>query len=182
MSRFGKDDWMKVGYAALKSSVPDAMTLDGLCGRAQKTKGSFYHHFSSVPDFIKSLLDDWETTATQAVTADVEKSSRGLRGLQLLQQITSELDVQTEKAVRSLAERSQDALGHIQRVDAQRIAFLERLHQSLPGATRQRAALLARVEYATFVGLMYIDQDAIGEDRNKLYNLFLDTIVTGAKR
>ena len=173
---------MKVGYAALKSSAPDAMTLDGLCARAKKTKGSFYHHFGSVPDFVQCLLDDWEATATQGVIDDVEKSGRGLKGLQLLQQITSGLDVTIEKAVRNLAERSQDAQGHLQRVDAKRIAFLEQLHLALPGATAERAALLARVEYATFVGLMYIDPNAVGQDRNKLYHLFLETIVTGAKR
>ena len=59
MKRFSQQDWLDAGVSALSEGGVGAVTIDALCRRVGKTKGSFYSHFPTMSDFIRQLGERW---------------------------------------------------------------------------------------------------------------------------
>lgn len=59
MKRFSRQDWLDAGVSALSEDGVGAVTIDALCRRVGKTKGSFYSHFPTMSDFIRQLGERW---------------------------------------------------------------------------------------------------------------------------
>jgi AcrR family transcriptional regulator len=59
-TRRSREDWFGPAFEILAGHGPDALTIAALCRRLRVTKGSFYHHFAGMPQFVEALLRDWE--------------------------------------------------------------------------------------------------------------------------
>jgi AcrR family transcriptional regulator len=59
-ARLRREDWFGPAFEILAAQGPDGLTIAALCGRLRVTKGSFYHHFAGMPQFVEALLRDWE--------------------------------------------------------------------------------------------------------------------------
>jgi len=53
------DDWIALGVDALRRDGPGALTIDALCKRARRTKGSFYHHFKTIGELRRAVARFW---------------------------------------------------------------------------------------------------------------------------
>lgn len=53
------DDWIALGVDALRREGPGALTIDTLCRRARRTKGSFYHHFKTIGELRRAVVRFW---------------------------------------------------------------------------------------------------------------------------
>jgi AcrR family transcriptional regulator len=101
--RFGKMDWLEIGFRLLASEGPSALTIGRLTGEARRTRGSFYHHFEDREDFVREMMVEWRERSTEQAArrmAEV-KDVAALRRL-LLDWPTS-LDHALEKAFRRMA-------------------------------------------------------------------------------
>ena len=58
--RLGREAYFTASFALLGAEGPEALTIAALCKRLKVTKGSFYHHFSGMPQFTEALLRHWE--------------------------------------------------------------------------------------------------------------------------
>lgn len=56
--RFRRGDWLALGLAALAEQGPAGLTIEALCRRADKTKGSFYAHFPAIETYLSALALD----------------------------------------------------------------------------------------------------------------------------
>jgi AcrR family transcriptional regulator len=54
-------DYYREALDILGELGSEALTIASLCERLAVTKGSFYHHFESMPGFVTQLLGYWET-------------------------------------------------------------------------------------------------------------------------
>ena len=59
-SRTTRAQYFELGLNLLAEDGARAVTIDALCTRLAVTKGSFYHHFQGVRDFMAQLLLYWE--------------------------------------------------------------------------------------------------------------------------
>lgn len=175
-TRIGRSDWVQLGLEAVKSEHPEALTIESLCQASGRTKGSFYHHFQGVEDFLEALLDEWERTFTERLIDQSACEPDPSRQLSALDALAGVLDRDTEQGVRRLARRSPSIAARITRVDAKRIVFLESLYADLLHAKRD-AAVLARVEYAAFLGFQQLDPKVVGPSPSKLYARYLKIVL-----
>lgn len=65
----GRAAFLRAATKVLAERGSDALTVAALCDRLWVTRGSFYHHFSSMTDFVESLATQWETTSIALLDA-----------------------------------------------------------------------------------------------------------------
>ena len=171
--RLNKGDWLKLGLEALAQEGPDGLTIDAMCTRAGKTRGSYYHHFSSAGDFLEQLLGWWEKTYTHEIIEKVERLGQPSDKLDYLNQLVAHFDPHLEQAFRALATRSKEATLTCQNIDKTRIDYLAEQYLQSPRYNALDAKILAQIEYAAWVGFQLISPEAKPQDMLQMYNGFL---------
>ena len=90
------DEWVAAGLELLRREGEDALTIQRLCERLSRTKGSFYHHFEDVTAFHESLLDAWEERLTTAVIGAASGEADPAAFARLLAAAARRIDVRLE--------------------------------------------------------------------------------------
>ncbi len=151
--RLSRQDWLEAALKSLAVGGYQSLRADRLAGELGVSRGSFYWHFSDVPDFEEAVLRKWETVAVdlpyaQAVAVRGQPASAALPSL-----IRSAFHspVHLERAVRSWAAVSSTAAAAVQRVDQRRVALLTRLLRS-SGTSAEHAAASAVILYWAYLG------------------------------
>ncbi|MDC0676836.1 TetR/AcrR family transcriptional regulator [Sorangium atrum] len=172
MARTSRNDWLDQGLDALRDGGEGALTVDGLCARLGRTKGSFYHHFEDIAAFLAALLARWEERQTSAPIHHAEAGGSPEQKRQRLSAVVRSLDGRLELAVRAWALRDVRAAAVLRRVDACRVDYLASLYTS-GGSARGAALVLARLEYAAFIGAQMLFSD-LSVDGARSLGLALD--------
>ena len=161
--------WLEEGLALLEEAGAEALTIESLTNRLGVTKGSFYHHFANYQDFQERLLEFWEEEGTLRIIQWAEQEASPPDKLARVMQASlhpSRLDV----ALRAWALQDEQVQVHQQRIDQQRLAYLEAVVFATR-ADRLYAQQLARVLYSLYVGSQHIIPPIQGEDLSALYQL-----------
>jgi AcrR family transcriptional regulator len=169
MSRITRDDWIEEGLRVLADEGDGALTVDGLCERLGRTKGSFYHHFAGRTEFVTALLDAWRRRATDRLIETGRGRGTVEERLRAVNQQASELrNAALERAIRGWGAREPLAARAQDRVDARRLAFLEDLCAERMGRG-DAARHLARVLQLVFIGAQHLEPPLEGAE---LYRTF----------
>lgn len=168
--RFKKHDWIVLGLNALSTHGADALTIDELCERAAKTKGSFYFHFSTIEEFLVSLTNEWFETYTVKITQ--ANTAQGQR-LDFLNQLAARIDLELEAGIRQLASRNEQVEEIVRNADETRINWLAGLYESSGKYNKSDALALANIEIAAFTGFKLIKPDMKPIEARNFYNSFL---------
>lgn len=164
--------WIDLATEALCEHGPDALTIDALCRKSGKTKGSFYAHFDSHDSFLLRLAAHWRERNTEAViqAADVKPAAQDR--LAMLNYLAVRLDMRLDQGMRLLAERSLRIAEEVTEVDEARIAYLTDLHQATGPFPDGEAMDIATIEYAAYVGLHLIRPKRAPEELERLHKAF----------
>jgi AcrR family transcriptional regulator len=147
--RASPGDWCAAGLALLRDEGLDAVTVDRLCAALQKTKGSFYHHFRDMDEYLAALLARWEEELTESpIRATAHEHDPYRRGARL-ESVVRALDHRLDRAVRAWALRDERARAAMERVDRRRIDYLAELFRE---SGYREPRLLAELKYVAFVG------------------------------
>ncbi|WP_172448586.1 TetR/AcrR family transcriptional regulator [Caulobacter mirabilis] len=171
--RFTTADWLGLGLAALAEAGPPALTIEALCQRAGKTKGSFYAHFAGSEAYLAALAEHWRERHTRRLVEAARAEDRADAQLSALDQLALRLDERVEQGMRRLAAVDETVRRVCAEVDRERIAYLAELHQVSGRFDAADAQALARLEYAAFVGFQQIDTGAGEAGAAASYALFL---------
>lgn len=172
MAQLSRRRWLEEGLALLEEAGAEALTIESLTTRLGVTKGSFYHHFTHSQDFKERLLSFWEEEGTLRIIQGAEQEASPADKLAWVLQASfhpshlHRLDV----AVRAWALQDDQVRVYQQRVDQQRLAYLEALVKAStddPVYARQ----LASVFYCLYIGSQHILPPIQGEDLSALYQL-----------
>ncbi len=101
--RFGKTDWLEIGFSRLVAEGPGALTIEGLCQAAGRTRGSFYHHFQDREDFVREMMLEWRERSTEQAARRMQKAGNPAALRALLVEWPLSLDHELEKAFRRMA-------------------------------------------------------------------------------
>ena len=147
--------WAEAALTAITEAGLAAVNVEELARGLGVTKGSFYWHYGSRADLIAAALMLWERRDTGgylAEIADIPDPADRLRRL-----IANAVRLSQRRNVYAALSQvdSEPVQAVLQRVAEQRIAFLTGLYADL-GLPPQRARLLARLAYATYIGLMRV--------------------------
>ena len=175
MAQRSRKDWIEEGFRILSSEGDAGLTVDALCERLERTKGSFYHHFEGRPGYVEDLLAAWEGQATDRIIASGRSDAPVKERLRAVNRQASELkNARLERAIRGWAAREPEARRVQDRVDRKRLEFLVELCAERM-KDREAAEPLARVIQLTLVGAQHVDPPLEGEE---LYSAlrFLDPL------
>ncbi|OJJ11493.1 hypothetical protein BKI51_07050 [Alphaproteobacteria bacterium AO1-B] len=154
--RFKKSDWLAFGLGELASKGPEALRVKELCTAADKTVGSFYHHFEDQAAFIDALMEYWHETFTQPVINALEEVDDAQERAQELSDLATKLDPSIEVGIRHLASQNAQVQQAVERVDRQRIDYVTHMYATRFEIEADKASLLAQLEYAAFVGAQHV--------------------------
>ncbi|WP_164985942.1 TetR/AcrR family transcriptional regulator [Bosea sp. Tri-44] len=175
--RFRRADWLALGLTALAEQGPAGLTIEALCRRAGKTKGSFYAHFPAIEAYLAALALHWRETHTLHLMQEADKGGAAQDRLIALDRMALALDIRIEQGVRRLAQLDASVAAICAEVDRERIGYLEKLHSESGRFTPSEAVALARVEYAAFIGFQQLDLGLSPDDLHECYGTFMRLLV-----
>jgi AcrR family transcriptional regulator len=179
MARVRREEWLELGFAGLAETGPEALTIDALCQRAQRTKGSFYHHFESIETYRSDLAEFWHKRDTEAIIAATSEPRLAAENLDALNRLTSHLDMRIEQGMRRLGAADRAVAEVIRSVDRRRIGHLVKLYVGTGDFVPESAELLAQVTYAAFVGFQVIAPEMKPEVSQQAYLKFMSLLKRG---
>jgi AcrR family transcriptional regulator len=143
-------DYFQVGVGILEEAGHRSLTVSELCRRLGVSKGSFYHHFDSLQQFVDGLLSLWENSFNGWWTkADTvwEPAVRFNLAFDLLADMNHRLDM----AIRSWSQTDLAVEKAVARRDATlEYAFGQTLSLVVPDT--QRRHLVAQLAVSWLVG------------------------------
>jgi AcrR family transcriptional regulator len=163
-----KVKYFELGLDLLAEVGAKAVTIDALCTRLQVTKGSFYHHFTGVRDFMSQLLAYWEDRYGQRLAREALAARGPAELIPLMKQgACYEVHHEAESAIRALALSDPEASEVQRRVDQGREDLLTDAYVDAGMAT-DTARNLARIGVAILVGTQQRERPV---DRDQLFGL-----------
>ncbi len=121
-ARRTRQDFLDAAWQLLDDHGGSSVTTTGLCEALSVTRGSFYHHFVDVEDFVAALLEDWETRGTRERLARVGALDAGPFALGDQLELALSLDHAGERALRIWGATQPAVAAAVGRVDELRLS------------------------------------------------------------
>lgn len=152
MKKLTKKAWFEQGFNILKASGAADLTIENLTRKLSITKGSFYHHFKSRDDYFEKLLAFWEKKQTFDIV-EIRKQEKTFKGINetLLKLSKDNMDPGIEVAIRAWALRDPLARAYQERIDKQRIGFLEAMFSLMTDDPAQ-VQMISLIRYCLYIG------------------------------
>lgn len=172
MQRLSVDDYYREALDILARGGSDALTIAAVCERLEVTKGSFYHHFGSMPRFVQMLLDFWAVEHSQRLIAtSLAQPDPTLRILDLVE-LTVALPHASESAIRAWGRSNPAVAQAVLQVDQLREQHVADSIVAF-GIDRRRARLLTRLALNLLIGTQTREQPA---DPKRMRPLFDEVV------
>lgn len=181
MARLGTEDWLDMGLRVLAQKGYANLRLEYLCGELQVTRGSFYHHFQDINDYIDQLMAYWEKNSIAIMQKAGETEGSPLDKLNQLQRAVFKIPAKLEVVIRAWATFNPTVLEYIRKIDRRRIKFITGLYEET-GVSRQQAETTARIEYATYIGVQNLYFMESPKKAEALYREFEHRMIRSGKR
>jgi AcrR family transcriptional regulator len=174
--KLGRQDWVQAALETFMEKGIEAVKVDVLAKSLKITRGSFYWHFKNLDDLLTAIIQEWQAVETEDVMQQVEKIG-GTPSQQLLNllEIAAKDDNRLEKAMRIWAIHDTRAMGSIERVDKQRLEYLQHLFIKI-GFSQPDAALRAQVTYSVKLGWVTIAPPRTRSERLAEIRLVYETL------
>lgn len=151
MSRKSKTDWFWACSRILVKDGAKKLTIDALCQDLGMTKGSFYHHFKGMDDFVEAFLVFFEQEGTLQIIETVEQEPTPQAKLRKLIELSTAYPPELERGTRAWAHQDARVRAVFERVDQQRIDYVTQLWRPLV-ADEAVARVRAQMMYAILIG------------------------------
>jgi AcrR family transcriptional regulator len=168
--RFEKEDWLTLGLTQLAAKGSAGLTVEALCKIAERTRGSFYHHFSDHGEFIEAMMSFWKKQNTLDVAEETLREEQQGRA-QKLSDLANNLDLSLERSIRQFAQSNVTAGNILKEVDEIRTNFVAGLYEK-DGLDPVQAREIAMIEYAAYVGAQIVWPDMPVKERVRLDRQF----------
>ncbi len=158
MARLSKQDWLAEGFKLLSEFAQDKLRIQYLCERLKVTRGSFYHHFTGIDNYVAELMETWQQQNTlELIRAANQGESPEVR-MDILSGLVAEKDQKVEAAIRSWSYYHPAVLQQLAIVDEVRLDYLKQIFEAM-GFTPKMARIKAQLEYATLIGIQQLFPD-----------------------
>ena len=166
-------DYFDAALDLLGENGAEALTLAALCDRVGVTKGSFYHHFDSMPAFHERVLAHFATDALDAAVQHAMAVTNPRQRLAVLRHLGVASAHETEVAVRAWATWYEPAAQAHRRIEQRRRGVLVTTFLEL-GIAAPQAGVLARIGTALMMGMQ--------SDGSRVDRAALDEVLTEYQR
>ena len=155
MARLSKENWLQEGFKLLSEFAQDKLRILYLCERLQVTRGSFYHHFSGIEDYIGQLMEAWEQENTLNLIKGANRGVTPDERMELLAVMIADSNQTVEAAIRSWSFYHPIVQRHLERVDAVRLTYVQQIFEDM-GLPKKLSLKRAKLDYATLIGIQQL--------------------------
>ena len=170
MARLSKQDWLAEGFKLLSEFAQDKLRIMYLCERLNVTRGSFYHHFTGIDNYVSELMQAWQQQNTLELIRGANKGKSAEERMEILSELVAQKDQKIETAIRSWSFYHPVVQQHLAKVDEVRLDFLRQLFEGI-GFAPKTAKIKARLEYATLIGIQQLFPDISKSDVAELWEV-----------
>lgn len=151
--------YYEAGLELLSERGHAGLTIAALCERLGVTKGSFYHHFDDMAEYVQLLLAHWENEhATRLIALSESVTNAGER-FDLLEGIAVGLPHGAEAAIRAWSWNSDVVAAAQRRVDEARLRHLTEAGLDA-GLEPVRAKRMAKISMSVLIGMQLLERPA----------------------
>jgi len=151
MGRKSKQDWLETGLKVLSETGVSGLTIERMTVELGVTKGSFYHHFESMGDFERQLINHWADQYLSTAASLPESTSELLPLLDSIMEEAFGPVTEPELAIRVWAHQDEMVQPYVEQVDAARRAFVLHVFRSV-AETDEQARLMADMLSTMLIG------------------------------
>jgi AcrR family transcriptional regulator len=148
------DDWIALGVDVLSRAGPGALTIDTLCARARRTKGSFYHHFKTIGDLRQAVARFWIEAEADALARIAAADGSPAERLEAASHPGGAGEAAMARGVRALAGEDPEIAAMVARADDRRELVLTTLVASAWPVSGAHAHNLARIFHALHIAAL----------------------------
>jgi AcrR family transcriptional regulator len=148
----GKLAWYQAAREINCDQGSDAVTVAAMCERLGVTKGSFHHHFATMPAFVAWVAEYWETNF-RTLQEVAEREPDPIRRLEIMFFSTYALDPVMESAWMAWGWSAPPINDALRRVERAAEVTLARTLAEITGDT-ETAALLAEFSAGLSIGMI----------------------------
>lgn len=177
IGRYKKEDWLALGARLLAEEGPPALTVERLTAAAERTRGSFYHHFTDRDAFMRALMERWREQAIEAEGKRYASNATPEAWRKLMRDRPFEIDLRFEREIRRLAASEPIVREILKEVDRARVEGLACLIGQMRPEVEDPQSF-AFVQYCAMVGAQWLLDDgsdprlqAIRETANRLFGI-----------
>ncbi|GAA5171234.1 TetR/AcrR family transcriptional regulator [Pseudonocardia eucalypti] len=152
MARVSRSAYLEAALEVLAEAGSEGLTVAELCARLGVTKGSFYHHFTGMPELVSALLRFWADERSQRLIEVSSAEPDPVARYELLLRIAEGLPHGAEAALRAWGRSNPEVHAVVTRVDAARERHIAE-SMRLFGLSEERAGLRARMAISLLVGV-----------------------------
>lgn len=167
--RLTREHWLEEGLEILREFAQDKIRILYLCKRLGVTRGSFYHHFKSIDDYVSELLKKWEKENTLMLIQVANKAASAEEQMQVLSDMVASRDKMVEVAIRSWSNYNTTVKEYLSRVDQIRLSYLVNVLEKM-GLDKTKAEQRAKLEYALVVGIQHLFPEMNQQEMQLLYS------------
>ena len=180
--RWNREQWVEFGIRQLARHGASALTVDRLCESAKLTKGSFYHHFPSVEEFLLAIGARWRETETDAIAKDALACVTAAESLKKLSSLSDGVDHRLELGVRTLAASNRSLRDLVNRTDTAREAIIATLLERAYGLAGEEAAAAARLFHSLHLAALLRSPRSVGEFSRAAASLLSERLTAAPSR
>ena len=170
MPRLNKTDWFAEGLKILSEFAQDKIKILYLCKRLGVTRGSFYHHFVSIDDYVEALMTHWADTNTRDFIKAADQGKTPQERIKILNEMVIKANTSVEAAIRSWSYYHEIVRKKVAIVDQLRMSYLKQIFLDM-GMDDPTAQALANLEYALLVGVQQLFPKASVKELEALYQV-----------
>ncbi len=161
--------YFEAGLELLAEQGFRGLTIVALCAKLGVTKGSFYHHFRDMADFVDRLLEHWAHEHASALIALSESITDPTERYDLLEGIAVGLPHGAEAAIRAWSWTNESVAAAQRKVDAARLEHLTASGIEA-GEPPDRARLMALISLGVLVGVQQLERPASTESMREVFS------------
>ncbi len=173
MERKSKQDWFWACNNILIREGAQKITIDALCQEIGVTKGSFYHHFKGITDFIAAYLIFFEQEGTLEIIDTVEEENTPEAKIRKLIAISVGYPPELEVSLRAWAHQNEAVRAVFERVDQQRLDYVTQLWRPLT-QDEATASIRGQMMYAILIGGEHLLPPFSRENLANIFEAYLE--------
>ena len=150
--KYTKESWIQKGLDLLNSEGADAVMVDHLCAKLKVTKGSFYHYFDGVDEYITLVVKLWEKgmqTRLDALSKSGLAPEERLNGIAAL---AFNHSGRLELGMRAWALHNKSVNTILTKLEKRRLELLTSVFIDFK-ASKKRARQLAEMTHTSWIGI-----------------------------
>lgn len=153
MAQVSKQDWINAALKQLREQGPQGVSGEKLARRLDVTRGSFYHHFPAMDEFIEQVMDEWERTYTLALLEKVHTGDPRTEMDRLLEAAWN-ADIELELAMRQWGFVNAIVQKRIERMDQLRLQHISNLYGILINDS-EKGRKFGKIAYFGLLGTLH---------------------------